>query len=197
MIKYKVGCLIEAAKSGEVNYIAHQANCFHTMGTGIAPLIKEAFPEAYVADYTGTDRGDVTKMGTFSSAIQAGPDYGVKIYNIYGQYGYQSEDTTYGTQYWALAAGLRAMYLDIFEDINVAHEVPVHIGFPKLGCGLAGGDWNVVEALIDNTFKNMDVTIYVLNEAELPWHAQEQLRNERLSRVVEDYNTDIKLIEGE
>ena len=40
--KYKVGDLIEAAKSGEINVFGHGCNCFCTMGSGIAPLIKES-----------------------------------------------------------------------------------------------------------------------------------------------------------
>lgn len=32
---------------------------------------------------------------------------------------------------------------------------------PKIGCGLAGGDWNVVEKIIKNTFIKEEIEVYV------------------------------------
>lgn len=35
------------------------------------------------------------------------------------------------------------------------------IGFPyKIGCGLAGGDWDVVSAIIEREFEGYEVEIY-------------------------------------
>jgi hypothetical protein len=33
---------------------------------------------------------------------------------------------------------------------------------PRIGCGLAGGDWNKIEAIINETLgeKGLDVTVY-------------------------------------
>ena len=33
------------------------------------------------------------------------------------------------------------------------------IGFPKIGCGLAGGNWGIVLPKIEEIFKDFDVTI--------------------------------------
>ena len=33
------------------------------------------------------------------------------------------------------------------------------IGLPLIGAGLAGGDWNVIEKIIEKELKDMDVTI--------------------------------------
>ena len=44
---YVKGNLIEALKSGSVQAIAHQANCFNTMGSGVALAIKNAFPKVF------------------------------------------------------------------------------------------------------------------------------------------------------
>ncbi len=198
-IKYKIGNLIDAAKSGEVTHIAHQANCFHTMGAGIAPQIKKAFPAAWQADCETTERGDPTKMGTYSKGthIMNGlPEFNrhIVVYNIYGQYGADYKGLTYGTKYWALANGLNLMYEDILDDISIAHEVPIRVGLPKLGCGLAGGDWAVVEAIIENVFTDIDVTIYVLTEDELPEYERVRLS---IEKALNNPHTDIILKEGE
>ena len=50
MIKYIDGDLVKEAELFDV--IAHCCNCFCTMGAGIAPQIKNKFPDAYVADFT-------------------------------------------------------------------------------------------------------------------------------------------------
>jgi O-acetyl-ADP-ribose deacetylase (regulator of RNase III) len=34
-----------------------------------------------------------------------------------------------------------------------------HIGLPKIGAGLAGGDWDLIEAIIGRELKDMTVTI--------------------------------------
>lgn len=77
MLKYKKGCLIKAAKSGEVDVIAHQCNCFNNMGAGIAPQIKKAFPEAWHVD-RNTIKGDRGKLGSLSWAYSDG----VTVFNL-------------------------------------------------------------------------------------------------------------------
>lgn len=164
-LKYKVGDLIAAAKSREVDVIAHGCNCFCTMGNGIAPLIKGAFPKAWAADLE-TVKGDKSKLGTFSYGIQES----VIIGNLYTQYGF-----------WGRNKGLRdldynAMYdsMASFKTLILQHfGGNVRIGLPKIGAGLAGGDWKVIEAIILSTLGSFDVTVYVLNKNEIPAHAWE------------------------
>ena len=66
-MRYRDGNLITLAKEGHFNIITHGCNCFCTMGSGIAPQIAEAFPEAYDADQK-TVKGDIRKLGGFSEA---------------------------------------------------------------------------------------------------------------------------------
>ena len=39
------------------------------------------------------------------------------------------------------------------------------IGLPKIGCNLAGGDWNIVREIIRRELKDMDVTIVHYDKA--------------------------------
>jgi O-acetyl-ADP-ribose deacetylase (regulator of RNase III) len=36
-----------------------------------------------------------------------------------------------------------------------------HIGMPKIGAGLAGGDWNQIEAIINHELKDMKISVVV------------------------------------
>ena len=35
------------------------------------------------------------------------------------------------------------------------------IGLPLIGCGIAGGDWNMVRAIIQQELKDCDVTVVI------------------------------------
>ena len=87
MLKYVKGDLIKAAQNGEVTIIAHCCNCFNTMGSGIAPQIAKAFPDAKEAD-DETMRADYDKLGTFTMSVTEFEEHDVIVYNLYGQYGY-------------------------------------------------------------------------------------------------------------
>ena len=34
-----------------------------------------------------------------------------------------------------------------------------HIGLPRIGCGLAGGDWDIVRGIIQTELKDCHVTV--------------------------------------
>lgn len=152
-LTYKKGCLIEAAKAGEVDAIAHQANCFNTMKSGIAPLIVAYCPEAGEADQK-TSRGDIAKLGTTSVGFA---DDNAMIWNLYGQFHYGREPGVVYTNYHALEQALTHMGRWLYQSSG-----DNSIGLPKLGCGLAGGDWAIVEGLIKKTLVayGHHVTIY-------------------------------------
>lgn len=156
-IEYRTGDLLKAAKNQQFDAMAHCCNCFCTMGSGIAPLLKKAWPEVYHADLQ-TKKGDRNKLGTFSKAHLK--DLDVLVYNLYGQYGYSKRNEGLrDLNYDALFDALDKMAQDVLAE---GGEV---VGFPLIGCGLAGGSWIVVEAMIKQTFceRGLKVIIYKLN----------------------------------
>jgi O-acetyl-ADP-ribose deacetylase (regulator of RNase III) len=131
------GDLIQKAKAGEFDVIVHGCNCFCQMGAGIAKTIKQVFPAAYQADLA-TVAGDQTKLGTYSVAQVDVSGRGLVIVNGY-------------TQYQWRGAGLKADYEAIrlvFRGVKQAYAGR-RIGYPALGAGLAGGDWAIIAAIID------------------------------------------------
>lgn len=145
MIKYKKGCLIKGALEGEITAVAHQCNCFCNMGRGIAPQIKRAFPEAWEAG-KATGKGDRGKLGSYSLAESDG----VYIFNLYGQYEYGSGKRQ--TSYEHLRKAM-------VKTASICHK-DAKIGLPKIGAGLGGGDWAVIEEIINDVFDGYDVTVY-------------------------------------
>jgi len=144
-IKTITGDLIKSAKNGEFEVIAHQCNCFNTMGSGIAKAIREEWPEAAAVD-AATVKGDRAKLGTFTSTQNTNPI----IVNLYGQFDYWSKGVL--TDYSALEQALSGMK-NLFPGKK--------IGMPKIGSLRARGDWNTIYAIIQKVFcdDSDDVTI--------------------------------------
>lgn len=144
MIKYIDGDLVRDAEQFDV--IAHCCNCFTTMGSGIAPLIKAKFPEAYVVD-CATKKGDLSKLGAISYTETTNPI----VVNLYGQFDYTGRRSgQMDLDYNALRSALKEMKTKFSGK---------RIGMPKIGSGLAGGDWSVIERIIEEEMRGEFVTI--------------------------------------
>jgi O-acetyl-ADP-ribose deacetylase (regulator of RNase III) len=131
------GDLVQKAKAGEFDVIVHGCNCFCQMGAGIAKTIKQIFPAAYQADLT-TVAGDHAKLGTYSVAQVDVPGRVLVIVNGYTQYNWRGK-------------GLKADYAairQVFRGVKHAYAGR-RIGYPALGAGLAGGDWDIIAAIIN------------------------------------------------
>jgi O-acetyl-ADP-ribose deacetylase (regulator of RNase III) len=144
MIRYIDGDLVRDAEKFDV--IGHCCNCFNTMGAGIAPQIKHKFPEAYAVDCE-TIKGDENKLGTISYTENSTPI----VVNLYGQYDYTGRRSgKMDLDYDALRSALKAMK-EKFSGKT--------FGMPMIGAGLAGGDWNVIEKIIQEEMIGEYVTI--------------------------------------
>lgn len=131
------GDLIQKAKAGEFDVIIHGCNCFCTMGAGIAKTVKQVFPSAYQADLA-TVAGDKAKLGTYSSAQVEVNHKALVIINAY-------------TQYQWRGAGRKADYEAIRQVFRLVKKqyAGKRIGYPAIGAGLAGGDWAIIAAIIE------------------------------------------------
>ena len=135
------GDLIQFGKQGVFDVIIHGCNCFCTMGAGIAKGIKANFPEAYQADLQ-TEKGDKSKLGTFSIA-EVKTEYGnLIVVNAYTQYNYKGKGRK--VDYEALR--------NVFEKIK-QQFTGKRIGYPAIGAGLAGGDWAVISEIIGDALE--------------------------------------------
>ena len=137
------GDLIELALKGEFEVIVHGCNCFHSFGAGIAKQIKNVFPEAYKQDKL-TIYGSRVKMGKTSSITVKG----VRIVNAYTQYKPGKMNQLV----------LEKNIAECFKEIKRLHRGK-RIGIPKIGAGLAGGDWNTIKNIIETIMDGEDITV--------------------------------------
>ena len=131
------------------------------MRSGIAKQIREEYPNVYAiyAKYVAYKRGDVKSLLSDVLYVNTNNDKGPRIIaNIFSQADFGYDGKKY-TDYNALRTGF----------INLRKRFPsASIGIPyKIGCGLGGEDWNIVEDIIKTVFrdkKSGSVTIYKLEE---------------------------------
>ena len=125
------GNLLALARSGRFDVIVHGCNCRHAMGAGIAKQIKDSFPEAWAADLA-TPAG-AEKLGQISSAETDCDGHRLTVVNAYTQDGVLLD-------YSALRRAMREVKRRFGGK---------RIAYPKIGAGLARGDWSKIAAIID------------------------------------------------
>ena len=131
------GDLVKLAMDKEFDIIIHGCNCYCAMGAGIAKAIRDTFPEAWDADLK-TEKGSPGKLGTISYATVSRDDHKITIVNGYTQYHWKGSGTL--ADYNAIRAVMRHVKAKFSGK---------RIGYPKIGAGLAKGDWNKISKIID------------------------------------------------
>lgn len=139
------GDLIKLAKEGKFDVVAHGCNCWCTMKSGIAPQMAENFHcDSFPLENIGS-RGIMDKLGNIDYQTILLNKHHLHIVNAYTQY----RPGSY-LSYEALILCLK----------KINHQFNgLHIGLPLIGCGIAGGDWNVVKKLIQENLASMAITI--------------------------------------
>lgn len=138
------GDLIQRALCAEFDVIIHGCNCMCTMGAGIAKSIKREFPEAYEADRQ-TEAGSKDKLGSFSYASVERAGHTITIVNAYTQYHWRGRGVRVNYE------ALRSVMQQVKTEFS-----GLRIGYPKIGAGLARGDWTIISKIIDEELDGED-----------------------------------------
>lgn len=144
MLTYTRGDIIQLADNYDA--LIHGCNCFNTMGAGVAKQIAMRWPQAVAADKL-TKRGDASKLGNMTVA-KVGK---LHIINAYTQYYYGGDKDNF--DYKALT-----QVLDSLEN-NLYFRFMRFVA-PRIGAGLAGGDWNRIAPIIENSILNVTIVEY-------------------------------------
>lgn len=141
------GDLIQLALSGEFDVILHGCNCYCQMDKGIALTIKNQFPAAYKADRK-TDKGSKKKLGNYSFADVKTENGQLTILNAYTQFDWKGK-------------GIKADYEAIRKVMKKVKKnyAGKRIGYPLIGAGLAGGNWDVIMDIINEELADEDHTL--------------------------------------
>ncbi len=132
-MKLITGNAISLAQQGEFDVLVHVANCFHVMGAGFAKSLREIYPEVYAVDLK-TKKGSRRKLGTISICK---PNKELTIVNMYAQFQYGGDTPHLNND------ALR----DCLREVRSKFKGK-RIGMPKIGSGLANGNWEIIKKII-------------------------------------------------
>lgn len=151
IVKTVPGNLLKMFKDDEFDIIVHGCNCFHTMGSGIAGQIAKEFPEAFAKDRLTSRHGDRSKLGWYTYALTL---HGV-IVNGYTQYYPGQCPKT------LLYRSIGEVFQRLSDDVDFFYrgKKEILVGIPKIGAGIAGGDWPVIEGIIDGVSERLSITV--------------------------------------
>ena len=150
-MNFKHGNILEATE----NIIVHQVNNLGIMGAGLALQIKNKWPDVYTEYKKYIHQMNTIKSTkhTLIGSIHLVPiNNNQVIINMFSQNGISRTKRT--TDYDAMEQCFKQIQ-KIIQETNHTVAIPY-----KIGCGLAGGDWNIVQNLIEKYLPN--ATIYKL-----------------------------------
>lgn len=161
MIRQRTGDLLDQV---DLELIAHQVNCQGKMGAGIAAQLASRYPAMYrcyrrLCVSTGT-----SLMGTFAAISSDGRVMRLNrlmendpcmVINVFAQ---RRPGRGLMTDYAAFERAFTKLHAEMvargYATLGVPHGI---------GCGLAGGDWDVIYGILERIFARDDrVTLYIV-----------------------------------
>ena len=146
------GDLLKRFDEEEFNIIMHGCNCQGIMGAGIALQIARKYPAAKHVDLLAfyETENPVNLLGNYTRTVA---DNKV-IYNLYTQLK-PGQNFEY--------AAFRNAFSNALDDIRSksTEAFTPRIGIPLIGCGIGGGDFEIVRSIIKKVGHNFpaDLTI--------------------------------------
>jgi O-acetyl-ADP-ribose deacetylase (regulator of RNase III) len=150
-ITYIEGDLLASDES----VIAHGCNAQGVMKSGIAKSIREMYPTAY-DDYRGTYESQGRKLHLGQVIVTRTVER--TILNIISQQYYGRDPNVVYVSY----SGIR----NAIFNINALGYT--RVAFPKIGAGLANGDWNRISQIIEAESK-FDPIVYYIDSPTEKW----------------------------
>jgi hypothetical protein len=150
--------------------IVHSVNCIGAVG-GLAGAIARKWPKN-AEKYKEHVRHRKSSIMLLGSVFEVNVAHNVIVANLFGQYGIGTGKQQ--TEYSALISGFKTIadtcfYGNDTEDMyfgplgyqevsNVLNDIYIPY---KIGCGLGGGDWNIVEEILHKVFDNSHKNVYI------------------------------------
>ena len=135
---------------GSEPYKAHGCNKQGGFGAGVAKHIRTVYPEAYHV-YRDHYKEHGLKMGEVIYAHVAASPQPIICHCITQEF-YGNEAGRIYVDYDAVRACMK--------ELNKCAEGQF-VALPKIGAGLAGGDWEIIADIIEEEFTNTAPVVYV------------------------------------
>lgn len=145
--KYVVGDICDT----ELRYIAHGVNCQNAMGSGVAKSLFSKWRKVKDQYHTFNNthgKGNKKLLGAVNSVHVETDKWVINMFTQF-DYGYDGKKLV--------------NYAAIVNCFSLLMDLEGPIAIPKIGCGLAGGDWKFVEQLINDTVgDDLEIWVYEL-----------------------------------
>ena len=155
MIETRTGDMLSATQG----ILVHGCNCQGVMGSGIARLVRDTWPDVYQAyrarhQQSGLQLGDTVAVGSSSYAdspavsrhLHATTEQlagNLIVVNAMTQFDYGTHKGTVYVDYAAVFAAFARISL-------LARDTGLTVNFPLIGCGLANGQWSEVARMMES-----------------------------------------------
>lgn len=154
-INYVIGDATKpSVKKGEYSVICHCCNTLGAWGAGFVIPLGRRYPSAK-KNYEECIR-TIPSKDLLGNVGYAKVDKNIVVANIFGQERIYTENGKIPLDYNALRYGFE----DILRHFS-EYGTPYSIHMPRIGCGLAGGDWNIVEGIIEDVFSKNGIEVFV------------------------------------
>jgi O-acetyl-ADP-ribose deacetylase (regulator of RNase III) len=158
MIEYREGDATQPVGPG-LKIISHIVNDENKWGAGFVLALSKRWkqPELYYRSWLNNQ--DCWEIKPELGNIQIVPvEKDIVVANMIAQHGV----------YWYWYRGTPPIRYDALEKCltkldKYAKDNEASVHMPKIGAGLGGGDWYVIEKIINKTLLDIDVTVYLLN----------------------------------
>jgi O-acetyl-ADP-ribose deacetylase (regulator of RNase III) len=147
MIRYIQGNLLDS----DCYIIAHGVNCSGGFGSGVAGQIAEKWPHVKEA-YLQWHRDWGWHLGQVDFCIA---EKGKLVAHCATQQEYGREPGRVYVDYDAIKQVMETLK-------NHPESIGQRIAIPKISAGLAGGDWKIIEEIINTVFHDQDIYVYYL-----------------------------------
>ena len=150
--------------------IVHSVNCIGAVG-GLAGAIARKWPKNAEEYRSHVNRQKMPIM-LLGSVFDVNVAHNVVVANLFGQNKVGTNQRQ--TEYAALIAGFKRIASTHFEgndkktvdfgrfgleDVQIVLD-DIYIPY-KIGCGLGGADWNIVEEIINKIFDSSHFNVYI------------------------------------
>lgn len=141
IVEVKNGELFAEFEKNQYFGLIHGCNCFSDMGGGFARHVRLLYPEAFDAD-KNSQMSPENKFGKFT---HSNTENGV-IINLYSQF----------------HGGPNFDYDAYSKALTIVNEKYKGKNFciPKIGCGIGGADWNIVEKITNEITTDINITVF-------------------------------------
>jgi len=153
---------IKAGNNGTSIIVPHVCNNADAFGAGFASAVANHYP-IVKENYHLLGLNFLKNNLGYTQFIEVNRDknFGHRLIfaNMISQNGIISKQNKRPLNYLALTKSMVSVAKYIRQNFHEENKVQIHA--PKFGCGLAGGNWIVIQELIKDIWTNIPVFIYV------------------------------------